>query len=105
MSTRRSSRGHVVVNDGRIYFTDFSQISSKFAAIVVRFSRQGNGIPFEKAAAIVDVAARGRLDAETPNRRQNGGFPFNLPQGAIFGYHRGQFEESSGECRFNELAV
>ncbi len=29
-------------------------------------------------------AAGSRFNAETPNRRQNGGFPFNLPRGAIF---------------------
>ena len=42
-----------------------SQISSEFAGIVLRFSRQGNCIPFEKAAAIVDAAARGRAKVST----------------------------------------
>ncbi len=48
------------------------QIRSKFAGIVLRFSRQGNCIPFEKAAAIVDAAARGRFDAGSPHRSVGG---------------------------------
>ena len=41
--------------------------------------------------------AGGGVDAESSTMRRE--TRFNLPRGAIFGYHRARFEESSGECR------
>ncbi len=45
----------------------------------------------------LNLAVGGGLDAEFSTIRPE--TRFNLPRGAIFGYHRAQSEESSGECR------